>query len=203
MVSFRRVLCYILNCIFKRQGVYIVNDLITLTGYIIQDMTEPAGYLPFGIAAGAVFLLFRWILKKKCAFPRGKTGLRQDVLLFLIALYAAVLLRLAFFSREPGSRIDVSLALFETWGATIRTHSFFIENILMFIPFGILIPAAFPAFRKLSRCTAAGFACSLFLELIQLATGRGFFQLDDLVTNTVGTLLGALIYLAVRRPSSS
>jgi len=176
-----------------------LNDLITVIKYIIQDMTEPAGYLPFGVAAGVVFLLFRKVLKKKYALPHGKAELRQDFLFFLVVLYAAVLLKLAFLSLAPGSRTDVSLRLFETWGSTLREHSFFLENILMFIPFGILIPYAFPALRRLSRCTAAGFLCSLCLELVQLATGRGFCQLDDLVTNTLGTLIGALIFLAISR----
>ena len=168
-------------------------------GYIIQDMTEPAGYLPFGIAAGAVFMLFRHLLKRNRSLPRKGAELRKDILLFLIVLYAAVLLKLAFFSREPGSRTDVSLVLFETWGTTIRAHSFFIENILMFIPFGLLIPAAFPSLQRISLCTLTGFSCSLFLELIQLATGRGYCQLDDIVTNTAGALLGALLFLCISR----
>ena len=107
-----------------------MNDLITVIKYIIQDMTEPAGYLPFGVAAGVVFLLFRKVLKKKYALPHGKAELRQDFLFFLVVLYAAVLLKLAFLSRAPGSRTDVSLRLFETWGSTLREHSFFLENIL-------------------------------------------------------------------------
>ncbi|MBM6751534.1 VanZ family protein [Mediterraneibacter glycyrrhizinilyticus] len=176
-----------------------MNELITLMGYIIQDMTEPAGYLPFGIAAGAVFMLFRHLLKRNRFLPCKGAELRKDILLFLIVLYAAVLLKLAFFSREPGSRTDVSLVLFETWGTTIRAHSFFIENILMFIPFGLLIPSAFPSLRRISLCTLTGFSCCLFLELIQLATGRGFCQLDDLVTNTAGVLLGVLLFRFLRR----
>lgn len=174
-----------------------MNDMITVIKYILQDMTEPAGYLPFGIAVGVVFLLFRRILEKKAALPHGKAELRQDLLFFLVVLYAAVLLKLAFFSRAPGSRTDVSLQLFETWGSSLREHSFFLENILMFIPFGILIPCAFPLLRGLIRCTAAGFLCSLCLELIQLATGRGFCQLDDLLTNTLGTLAGVLLLRAL------
>ena len=104
-----------------------MNDLITVIEYIIQDMTEPAGYLPFGVAAGVVFLLFRKVLKKKYALPHGKTELRQDFLFFLVVLYAAVLLKLAFLSRAPGSRTDVSLRLFETWGSTLRKRAFLLS----------------------------------------------------------------------------
>lgn len=176
-----------------------MDKLITLLKYIILDISEPAGYLPFGAAAGAVFLLFRHHFRGNRSVSSKNAEFKKDILLFLIVLYAAVLLKLAFFSREPGSRTDVSLVLFETWGSTIRAHSFFIENILMFIPFGILIPAAFPAFRRIPLCTLAGFSCSLFLEFIQLTTGRGFCQLDDLVTNTAGALLGVLLFRFLRR----
>ena len=49
-----------------------MNDLITVIKYIIQDMTEHAGYLPIGISSGVVFLLFRKVLKKKYSLPQGK-----------------------------------------------------------------------------------------------------------------------------------
>lgn len=49
-----------------------MNDLITVIKYIIQDMTEPAGYLPFGVAAGVVFLLFRKVIKRNMPSPTGR-----------------------------------------------------------------------------------------------------------------------------------
>lgn len=46
----------------------------------------------------------------------------------------------SIFSRESGSRKQISLILFETWGHSVQAHAYFIENIFMFIPFGILAP---------------------------------------------------------------
>lgn len=76
----------------------------------------------------------------------------------------------------------------------MQAHAFFVENIIMFIPFGILIPTAFPAMRNILVCTLTALACSLSLEMFQLVTGRGFCQLDDVVTNTLGALTGCIIY---------
>lgn len=98
------------------------------------------------------------------------------------------------FSREPGSRTGVDLIPLSTWGTSAQAHAYFIENILMFIPFGILLPFRVPALRRALFCIDAGFLCSLLLETAQLLTGRGYCQLDDIATNTLGTGLGYLIY---------
>lgn len=96
----------------------------------------------------------------------------------------------AFFSREPGSRQQIDLNLFGTWGQTAIAHAYFIENIIMFIPFGLLAPMVFKRMRKVRFCVFIGFLCSCGIELSQLITQRGYCQLDDVVTNTVGMLVG-------------
>lgn len=135
-----------------------------------------------------------YILKKFGLIQSKKSEPLREFLLFLIIVYAAVLLKLAFFSREPGSRTTVDLTLFNTWGTTMQAHAFFVENIIMFIPFGILIPTAFPVMKNIFVCTLTALACSLCLEMFQLITGRGFCQLDDVVTNTLGAFIGYMVY---------
>lgn len=147
-----------------------------------------------GLIAGILFLIVMYILKKFGLIQSKKSEPLRDLLLFLIIVYAAVLLKLAFFSREPGSRTTVDLTLFNTWGTTMQAHAFFVENIIMFIPFGILIPTAFPVMRNIFVCTLTALACSLCLEMFQLITGRGFCQLDDVITNTLGAFIGYMVY---------
>ena len=36
------------------------------------------------------------------------------------------------------------------------------------------------------------------VEVLQLVTGRGYFQIDDLMTNTLGALIGFLIFALAR-----
>lgn len=168
-----------------------IEQLIT---YVTHDMMEPAGYLPLGLITGILFLAVLYIFRKLGLLQTKKSGIRSDLLLFLVIVYVAVLLKLAFFSREPGSRTTVDLTLFGTWGTTMQAHAFFVENIIMFIPFGILIPSAFPMMRNIFVCTLTALACSLSLEMFQLITGRGFCQLDDVVTNTLGALIGCIVY---------
>lgn len=89
----------------------------------------------------------------------------------------------------PRKLLDVSKATNLGW--TYKTElEEGIENIIMFIPFGLLAPMVFKRMRKVRFCVFIGFLCSCGIELSQLITQRGYCQLDDVVTNTVGMLVG-------------
>ncbi|MDO5348388.1 MAG: VanZ family protein [Lachnospiraceae bacterium] len=180
-----------------------------LGDYISKDMLQAVTYIPLGILTGVIWLaavqffsktVWKW---NQTAEPPADRERKTIWAWFFIIVYVTVLLELAFFSREPGSRTGIDLGLFETWGTTMRSHSYFIENIAMFIPFGILFPMGFRILRKGTYCVAAGFAFSTCLELAQLITSRGYCQLDDVLTNTVGAWIGWLIFQAAAERGSS
>lgn len=62
-------------------------------------------------------------------------------------------------------------------------------NILMFIPFGAFLPIYFGRFWKMSTTVLAGALMSFTIEVLQLFTFR-LTDIDDLIMNTLGTLLG-------------
>jgi len=69
-----------------------------------------------------------------------------------------------------------------------------ILNIIFFIPFGFLFPIIQP---KQSKATIAyGFMFSLGIEIMQYITGRGLADIDDLINNTLGAVIGYFIYRA-------
>lgn len=165
-----------------------------LTGIIATDMLEAIGYLPWGILAGFIFILL-WSVWNK-AYQRQKELISGEKkwILFLCVIYSTVLLNLVFFSREPGSRKGLDLRLFETLGTDLQSQSYFIENIFVFLPFGILFPLAFVKLRKGRLCIAIGLLTSIFVEVLQLFTQRGYCQLDDVLTNTIGVIIGWSIH---------
>ena len=65
-------------------------------------------------------------------------------------------------------------------------------NAIMFAPLGFLLPAYFERYRRWGRTLAAGFLTSVAVELIQLFTFRAT-DVDDLIMNTLGTLVGFLM----------
>lgn len=67
-----------------------------------------------------------------------------------------------------------------------------ILNIILFIPLGFLLPIIWKTFRPLKKVIAVGLGLSVLIELLQLFNFR-LTDIDDLITNTVGTLIGFLM----------
>jgi glycopeptide antibiotics resistance protein len=71
-------------------------------------------------------------------------------------------------------------------------------NLLGFIPFGMLLPLAISWFRRLVPMLSAIVVLSLGFETVQLVTGLGIFDVDDLLLNTTGSLLGYILFCIAR-----
>lgn len=71
----------------------------------------------------------------------------------------------------------------------------FFGNIFLFSPFG-----AFLKHKRLNLAQIAtlGFIFSFVIEISQLIFRVGVFEIDDLILNTIGVLLGAKIYQMIR-----
>lgn len=62
-------------------------------------------------------------------------------------------------------------------------------NVLLFLPFGVMLPMLWPVFRSGQRTAWAGLAASGIIETAQLFTHRAT-DVDDLITNTLGAVMG-------------
>ncbi len=62
-------------------------------------------------------------------------------------------------------------------------------NIVLFAPLGFFLPMLWKYFRSLKRTAFCGLTLSLLVELLQIFTFR-LTDGDDLLTNTMGTVLG-------------
>jgi glycopeptide antibiotics resistance protein len=69
-----------------------------------------------------------------------------------------------------------------------------IGNILAFAPFGFLLPLIHKRYRSFFRIMFLSILFSLTVEVIQLYLKVGIFDVDDLLLNTVGGLLGYIIF---------
>ena len=70
----------------------------------------------------------------------------------------------------------------------------FLLNILMCVPLGFLLPLIWKKYRNILKTTLFGFCFSLLIELSQLITTRAT-DIDDLVANTFGTIIGYIIWI--------
>ena len=72
-------------------------------------------------------------------------------------------------------------------------------NVLLFIPIGYVLRRFHGVKRSVLNVVMIGFMISLTIELVQLVSmyqglNVRIFDVDDLILNTIGTLIGALIY---------
>lgn len=112
------------------------------------------------------------------------------VLGYVFCVYIFLVILITLLSRPQGSRVGIDLIPFSTFTPNLLDSRYPVENILLFIPFGFLVPNLWGPFRKAYLCLGTGLTFSIGIEIIQLITKRGFFQLDDLLTNVIGAGIG-------------
>ena len=84
-------------------------------------------------------------------------------------------------------------------GSPVAAREVFL-NILLYIPMGYLLPFIIKPMRySILACTAVGFLCSAATEYLQLRYRLGYFQLDDIINNTMGCLIGAMLGCTLAR----
>ena len=97
----------------------------------------------------------------------------------LVALYILIILWITLFSRTPGT-VRIFRGLF--WEIKMGYWTDIAFNILLFIPLGFLIG------RK--QAIAIGLLLSAGIELTQFVFRLGYCELDDVLNNTIGTVVG-------------
>ena len=99
----------------------------------------------------------------------------------LIALYIFFILWVTLFTREPRAARIVK-GLF--WEVRMGYWWDIVLNILLFIPLGFLLG------DKGWKAVFLGFLLSVFIELIQYIAVLGYCEADDVLNNTIGTVVG-------------
>ncbi len=139
-----------------------------------------------------------------------KHSRRRGVYVLWFVLYTAVLIYFLFFAEKFGrgtvnSDYHYNLTLFNTIKLYVKgvdAVGFWISflniagNIIAFVPFGVLVPAIFvKRLKSFPTVLLLGFLLSLGVEVVQLLTRVGTFDVDDVLLNTIGVALGYVVYL--------
>ena len=93
----------------------------------------------------------------------------------------------------PPDKINLIPFLWITEG--IRPY---IENIMLFIPLGFLLPRIWRKYEVLWKTVLSGITFSLAIELSQLFNYR-VTDIDDLLMNTLGALIGWVIFRLLKK----
>ena len=68
-----------------------------------------------------------------------------------------------------------------------------ILNVILFLPFGILWDIIRENKSSLKECAVIGGIISLSVETMQYISARGVFDIEDLLTNIIGMIIGTVI----------
>jgi glycopeptide antibiotics resistance protein len=88
---------------------------------------------------------------------------------------------------------------------TIRKHYSYLVaknilgNVIGFIPLGILLPLLSVRLKRMDKTIVTVFLISLTFETIQLLFNLGVFDVDDLILNTFGGVIGYIFYIVTRQ----
>lgn len=157
------------------------------------------------IYAMSVVLLGNFIVP----FVRKKN--RQRILMFGLTIiligYAYLILDLTILSRTEDPLVEICLAPFsafyslwnQPWfGSGEYIAAGILGNTVMFVPFGMYVANYFNVKQIRLVAGIGGFAASLCIECIQLLYRLGVFEVDDLICNTWGCIIGVCMIQALK-----
>lgn len=169
---------------------------------IIQEIL---GYFLIGIIGMAIlavcYLPIYFILRKRIPLSRQIAYFLLGVCVLVICtatflgwIVACVLDGRSVLAAERSLNLIPFQFITETWAMGARKQiTQTIANVVMFLPLGSVFPVAFKKARMFWKTTAYMMLFSFFIEFVQYFIGRSA-DIDDLMLNTLGGMLGFLVF---------
>lgn len=166
------------------------------------------------LIASPIIVIFRLFLLQHIKKKDIKTTIFHEAgvtafILFLIGLASQTIMPDFNISVKNS---DINLVLFKVFKQTYHTlfvdHYIsyflinFLGNIVIFMPIGFFIPLLWNIKHSMLKTLAIGFLISFFIEISQLALPRRT-DIDDLWLNTLGTLLGYIVFYFIQKNRSN
>ena len=158
-----------------------------------------------------------WLIVRSSIWIKNRhIDLKREAVLLLMYINLAVIIRFTFF---PMATVDghVQPLVFDVAAAFPFRVNFIpfvhlfdheskrdlllnvIGNTAMFIPSGIVLPIVYKNLNRFWKVFLAGAGISLCIETIQLPFSVRATDIDDLILNTVGVIVGYGIYAFIQR----
>ncbi len=119
---------------------------------------------------------------------------KRKTVLALLMGYSFWILAAIVINRESTNNVRYTLQLFWSYEVWEEQKWQIIANIIMFVPIGILAGTMWKY-----KAVVYGLFLSIVTETFQLVLYRGLFEFDDMVNNTIGTILGVLLIVGIKK----
>lgn len=167
----------------------------------------------FGFGYTIILLIFFmiWIIYRTIVIKKNKLNIIREIFVNLFFIYFLMMIYYTFFKNGelcfsfyriryvnfiPIKRTIEMFANVNT-GYTCPYYNV-LGNIILFIPLGFFIPLLFKKCDKLKRVILYGFIGSFSIEFLQYFTSNNITDIDDLIFNTIGAVLGFCCFRLVR-----
>ena len=122
----------------------------------------------------------------------------------ILLVYACFMFHVAIYRREPGTRslisTDINFGSLSGNFIAVQQVVYCALNMLFFVPLGALLILQRWEFdvdgifvKEIVMVTLCCFLASFSIECTQLLTATGYFELTDIIVNTGGGFVGALL----------
>lgn len=160
----------------------------------------------YGVAFGIGIILFIFcMLILYLARKKQKNAVRKkDVaVLLLFSVYMTFLLGVTLFNRHPEESYRLELQPLWSYIETIGNGNLplgrqIFYNILAFVPLGIFLPLLSSRMRCKRNILISSALLSAGIECSQLIFKCGLCELDDVLDNTIGAVIGYVVWRGLR-----
>lgn len=161
---------------------------------IISIVSGLLPYVKYSIFV-IIFLMIGYFIYRKFYQERYPISLSKFVFITLLICWFIVVFGITTLSRGANFTGNINLSLFTSyvnaWNKwSLTEFQLIIFNMLMFVPLGVLLPLIHHKNKSFRRVLVISIIFTSCIEFFQLISGKGIFELDDLLHNTIGSLAG-------------
>lgn len=178
-----------------KQMLFTIADDIT---FFFNNYAKTGAKLA-GIAVIIYWIcIFGWkVCLKKAEFRFCTVGLKSTFL-FLLLMYVYIVIGITVLSRRDSQFRQAYFELFRTFQNEFWDPKQICENILLLMPYAILLFGMSSKMRNGCLMFGIGLISSLAIEITQWVTHTGYFEIDDIWMNVLGMMLGYFGCVMVR-----
>ena len=152
-------------------------------------------WIQLAICAILIFLVLAVVKKTH------KNVMYKDLIVWLVFLvFSVFIIQITLLNREADSRsiveTKIHLGLFLEKGGTFQQTFYAGLNYILFVPWGCALGLIRKREAPVKRCIMIlllSFIACFTIECIQMVTGRGNFEVTDILMNSAGGLSGSIL----------